>query len=130
MCLRSKDIFIKREVAQKRALSPTIAKKDIVVYKGLDKVTNVRGCSPYNIFYWDKGFRYTEVKRGSRVFGTKIDRRGGGYQIVVNRGFHACTSRSRAKSHGAFVIKMIIPKGSRYILGSSGDIVTNNLIWY
>lgn len=47
----------------------------------------------------------------------------------VHKGLHAYTKKFRT-SEEYHMVKMIIPKGSQYFLGSNYEIVTNNLIWY
>lgn len=39
-------------------------------------------------------------------------------------------ARKLKRERGGKLVKMYIPKGSKYYKGINGDIVSNNLIWY
>jgi hypothetical protein len=53
------------------------------------------------------------------------------YDKVVHKGFHAFTSKSMARfwcyKCDEVVVKMIIPKGSKYILGYNSEIVSSHI---
>ena len=99
---------------------PKKAKKDIIVYKILDK-----DCvSPYRGFKYNLGVKYdTDMES----FNTPFDN-----GLYIDVGFHAFTSKrallkSSLKSRIAF--KCIIPKGSSYYISScKKEIVSDSII--
>lgn len=134
MCLNSKKRFkTSKEAGEYKG---EIAKKDIVVYKVLDRATETCGQAPYQSdFYYEKGMHYTESELKIVVQKGLND-----YCLQIHQGLHAFVSKNNHgineymamhKKHcGSKAIEMIIPKGSIYYLGTNNDIVTNNLIWY
>lgn len=125
MCLTSKryNSREKRNIAMK----PLIAKKDMTVYKILKKF-NLR--SPYKNFRYEKGFHYYEDKKLVPRIGINI-----GYYFTVNEGLHCFKDKIKAINYmdvwlnDCEIHEMIIPKDSKYFIGSNGDIATDNLIF-
>lgn len=101
--------------------NPTIARRDITVYKRLYST----GKAPYRDFYYKKGFHYYQEGEPFSFI------RNGSF-VKVREGLHAFVSEKRASESwvGVKTVKMIIPKGSKYYRGDNGDIVSDNLIWY
>ena len=81
----------------------SIAKKDIVVFKGLDRgSTWNRLRSPY------QGTPYTIGKTKAAALKRKD------VWMSINIGLHSCKSYRSARSHAPYVFRAIIPKGSYY----------------
>jgi hypothetical protein len=108
------------------------ANNDILAYKYVKKEGNLI-VSPYYRFYWEPGKIYhinklTIVKE----LGT----------LCVNDGFHAYLAKTDQVQNGiiglktirsihekdCIIAKMIIPKGSKYVLGYVGYIVSDSMI--
>lgn len=123
MCLTLKERFETREMARKAAKSPKIAKKDIIVYKKLDRCDGKIGYSPFYGHKYEKGMHY--YQDGKRPFSISIENDYGMWIIYINRGLHAYTK----KVLGGTIKKMVVPKGAKYFLGSNNDIVADQLIW-
>lgn len=92
------------------------AKEDIVVYKILKQKTNE---SPYYIFKYEAGTLY-RLRRALNVwFG------------MVYTGYHAYLDRDtaffRKTINKTKVVKMIIPKGAKFCVGTRGDVVSTSL---
>lgn len=135
MCLNTKKRFDTFKEAQ--AYKGEIATKDIVVYKVLDRASKTYGQAPYQSdFYYEKGIQYTESKLKIEVKRSFNDE----YCLQIHQGLHAFVYKTckgikeymylHKQDCKSKAIKMTIPKGSIYYLGTNGDIVTNNLIWY
>ncbi len=133
MCLIvNKNFKTKTEAKKYKHL---IAKEDIKVYKILEACGNDRtkGYAPYYNFLYEKGFQYTEDK-------FEIDynlNSNNEYFITVEQGLHALATNKKKYIRmflecrlNGMCVEMIIPKGSKYYLGTNNDIVTDNLIWY
>lgn len=97
-----------------------IARKNIVVWKLLDTSNEVYR-SPYMGFLYYKGRKYTPAR-------LQIMRSSG----TISQGFHAFRSgssayRSRNWCLDVKVVKMVIPKGSKYAFGQWGEIVSSHI---
>ena len=121
MCLQVDKRFKTRQEA--RNYKPLIAKKDIKVYKYLDFEDDVY-ISLFMGFKYEKGYHYS-ANISRNIFKR---RHLNVWTIECNRGLHAYTNKMN-KAYFEEII-MYIPKGSEYYLGTNGDIVSNNLIWY
>lgn len=125
MCLTVKEGFKTRKEA--REYKPLIAKEDIKVYK----VVNLENKSPYFSFYYEKGYHYASNFSKNIVNYSR-------WHIKINKGLHSFIKYKKAKerknnflsSDDFKIIIMYIPKGSEYYLGTGGDVVSNNLVWY
>lgn len=102
---------------------PLIAKKNIAVYKILDK-------DMYSIFY---GYEY----KLNQLNKTHINIEKAGHLFKINSGFHAYHNKidvidhffKHHLNHSYYMIcKAVIPKGSEYYIGDDRDIVSNQLI--
>lgn len=100
---------------------PYIAKKDIVVYKALNK-TGKQIFSPFQQFsYILKKLYQTDF--GITFGQTFVDKK------LINEGFHGYINRKYAIFRWPNVYKCIIPKGSLYYISSDlQEIVSNQLI--
>lgn len=115
-----------------------IAKKDIPVYKVLETEPDTEGLLSL--------YRYEEYKLGELKLAS-IGVMGRPYPdvrilpnfstackvYIINQGLHSFTSLRKAEMakrpwNNATVFKAIIPKGSEYICGIHGDIVSNQLV--
>lgn len=108
-----------------KSFEPTIAKKDIKVYKLLVKYECT---SPHrNERYWRGDTK--RVTLGKVVVLFKKSE----YRVMVEEGMHAYTTRKSADCDYArsscYVHEMVVPKGSKYYLGIHGDIVSDTLHW-
>lgn len=99
-----------------------IAKEDIVCYKVLTSIMK----SPYRDFQYERNKMYS-IKL------LKIDKNNN--DLEINEGYHAYVSYDGAYSSTAimflydtFIFKAIIPKGSKYYLGTDNEIVSNQMI--
>lgn len=117
-----------------------IAKEDIIVYKVLRLKSKfwpaLSGLSPFQDFKYIVGKTYTSkfiLGDYSKPFNIHNSP---DYRLEIENGLHAYVNPSnefmkRALSsyrpHKAF--KMIIPKGSKYFIGTRHDIVSDTLIW-
>lgn len=122
MCLTTKYFIIPKKLLRDTFLK--IATKDIVVYKILEKAYKSGFVSPYY---------YKEYKK-SVLYKSSLGIIYESHNLKVHKGLHAYTTNKIAinyafRSFGRSVHKMIIPKGSKYILGKDGTIVSNQLIW-
>lgn len=130
MCLFAK--------SNKNTISLQIATKDIVVFKVL-KVSQKQqrsgiitmGRAPVQGTLYKKGGYAKRSPFGIRFESLKSVAQG---RFIVNEGLYSYESLGKAK-HGwsswinGVIVKMIIPKGSVYLKGMHGKIVSNYLIW-
>lgn len=117
-----------------------IAKEDIIVYKVLRLKSNfwpiLSGLSPFQDFKYIIGKTYTskfvlgDYSRPFNIYDAPE------YHLEIENGLHAYASSSNefmnrtlssSKPHKVF--EMIIPKGSKYFVGTRHDIVSDTLIW-
>ena len=87
------------------------AKKDLYTFKYLDD--NLY--SPYMTFRYELNRLY---KLETKTFWNVFSR-------IVNEGFHSVYGNYPCLSHVTFLCK--IPKGSKYYLGSDGDVVSDQI---
>lgn len=120
MCLYTKKTWKTRETAIKSSIP--IAKEDIKVYK----VLTLSNLSPCQYFKYQKG----------KTYKANIQRRPGKhhknyYYFAIFQGLHTCVTKLEAKRdfNNGKIVEMIIPKGSKYYIGTHGDIVSNKLKW-
>ena len=105
-----------------------IADRDIVVFKSFDRVNSTCLASPYMSTKWNIGETKTVGSFGDddnprRRFQKKLPK----YETIqIGRGLHAYQLKSTALriGYGDVVARCIIPKGTPYIIGSYGDIVS------
>jgi len=150
MCL----LTIKRRTTREDilALEPEIASKDISVWKVLlleikpnSRLRN-RYISPYYDFEYKKGEHYYQTEDWCSKSASYQNNQ---YGLEIESGLHAYINKIFAENdegkggyvwrlhasqyyriyYNKIIVKMTIPKGSRYYLGICGDIVTDNLIW-
>ena len=133
MCLmikRSKfNKFIEHKLKILLIPKPKKAKKDIKVFKVLE----LNGLFLHSPYYnkercWAINWLYKSNIQGDVSFQENLFRS----MIEVSQGFHAYTSLNDAYlkkllNKDYVVCEAIIPKGSRYYLGTHGDIVSNQL---
>jgi len=125
MCLYVKTTFKTRQEA--RDFQPLVAKKNIEVWKILMN----EGKSPYRHFKWEPGFHYYQDN------GKLPKNINGCWNIQIHAGLHAfvdeVTARKRRREmfyyHNKHIVKMTIPKGAKYFLGTNGDIVSTEMIY-
>lgn len=127
MCLTLSNRFEKVEDAIKYGKSKyTIAKDNITVYKKLWKLGKDY-VSPHRCFPYEKGTHYYQDGNWC-TFNTMYTTCG--IQLEINEGLHAYLNPIFVTlGNDMVVVKMIVPKGSKYFIGIDGDIVANNLIW-
>lgn len=131
MCLTVNERFKSKEAAIAAASNPLIAKEDIIVYKALGAFRNdekTRARSPHRFFEFEKGYHYYQ---DDDTFGFRynFDAWEAEWKIVIHEGLHACLKKSRAENHSKNVVRMTVPKGTKYFLNKLGDIVSTQLIW-
>jgi hypothetical protein len=124
MCLITKKKF--RSRVEALAYKPTIAKKDIKVYKVLWKHSHG---SSYRGFKYEKGNEYYQTGKPFTKTYSRFSKK-----LIISRGLHAWITKEDAiRRHNRslhVIVEMVIPKGSMYYLGDNDDIVSNRLIWY
>lgn len=121
MCLQIQKSFRTKKEAKEFMLKPLIAKKDIEVFKVLNKDNT----SIYKDFQYTKGFEYTNDKFTIDYI-RFLDR------LNIHSGIHSCKTKSATQIHKQDhhkVVKMIVPKGAEYF-ENDDEIVSNRLIWY
>ena len=98
-----------------------IARKNMVVWKLLN--TDLKGNlrSPHMHFLYWRRRRYTPVNLVIKHMEISGFIKAWGSVRVVNEGFHSFTTL-RPKCH-----RMIIPKGSQYVLGARDEIVSSHI---
>lgn len=108
---------------------PKVADKDIEVWKVLGN----NDYSPF-LFYQYKPGQFFNID--SKLKYNITNTYGFFSKFAVNHGFHAFMNYEKAKEelHKFFsltlsfkVVKMVIPKGSEYILGNNNEIVANKI---
>lgn len=102
--------------------TPLVAKKDITVYKRLQKFRDDKNKLAYKTPH--QGFR---TKLGDILSATFKN----GSSTVINDGIHAHKTLEGArngKMAGQVIIASIIPKGTKYFLGKYRDVVAEKLI--
>ena len=128
MCLTIQTRFRTRQEA--RDLQPSIAKKDMVVFKIISPI----GISPYRNFKWEPGFHYYQdnCKLPKNIRQNYSDQ----WRVRVHIGLHAFTTLYQAEvkkrnwlSQNDMIVEMIVPKGAKYYLGENNDIVSTEMIY-
>jgi hypothetical protein len=139
MCLYLDKSFKTANISKKE-LKPSIAKKDITVYKLLSKSGKFsKNRSIFHEFLYTKGKEH--YRYGPKKFGIVVkkdcrswSRRKGKFVVYIEDGLHVYSSKEvaiKACFNNEKVVKMIIPKGAEYYRGNQGKhIVTDRLIWY
>ena len=122
MCLIAKQVI--KWFGSNRALIRR-AHKDIIVYKVLVKKFD-KYCGPYQHSYiYHKGLNFPRHPSKKRFFESTAICEGGW--------LHAFTTKDKACAVAEWsndtIVKMVIPKGSRYILGECDEICTSCLRW-
>jgi hypothetical protein len=132
MCLSINGAFSSREVARQFASKPLIAKRNMRVLK----VLKPNSGSAYRKFKYEKGFHYYQ---DGKPFSFRIERINSYWKVNIFKGLHACLTRDKVATitgpdlftnPSYLVVRMIIPKGSKYFTNKDGEIVSDNLIWY
>lgn len=126
MCLRISKKFNTKREAVEFSKNPSIAKRDIIVYKGLDDYSDSVYFTPHQQFPFHKGFHYYQT---GKKFTFEIISSNSGHDCSIYRGLHSCKNEKTAYDHGDTAFKMIIPKGSQYFENDE-EYVSDNLIWY
>lgn len=132
MCLTTKSLPKRNTKSKLLDIFLKTATRNITVYKQL-KLTK------YYLYPYEKQYKspyqYTiyspDILYKSRL---GITWRWDGKGLVVSEGRHAYNNikKAREMTYGISsykIAKMTIPKGSKYIVGVDGDIVSNRLIW-
>lgn len=123
MCLTLSKTFKSRSAALR--YKPHIAQTDIPVYKGLGR----KGAAPHlkNMTY-ERGYHY--YQDGRKKFGKAVIQWfAKEYMLEINVGLHSAKSKAEAARHGIRVVKMYIPKGSKFY-ENHRHYVSDNLVWY
>lgn len=131
MCLIIQKSFSTQQQARDFFKNPSILDKDMIVYK----VLLTDNTSPYQGMCYEKGMHY--YREGRNIFTSKIIK----YRYIndwilkIHQGLHAFTKLETAKfritRNDKKIVKMVIPKGSRYFRDDfRNEIVADNLIWY
>lgn len=123
--------FESRKKAREFYKTPLIAKKDILVYKILQKYNNH---SPYYYMKYEKGFLY--YQDGKRQFSSYIMPLVFSWNLEINQGLHSYKNKKVAEDclFSVFtdpsykIVEMIVPKGSKYF-ENDGEIVSNQLLY-
>lgn len=122
MCLLIKGKFKNKETALAFFAKPNIAKNDITVYKVLEVGSHGKCIfSPYKCFEYHPETIITVSLFGYNKHLFKRDK-----QLNIEEGLHSFTKRKDAQKmadlfKSCFVVKCLIPKGTKYFLGVSGD---------
>lgn len=127
----------KKEALQ--GITPKIADKDIIVYKGLQK-TQKKGVyrSPWKFLEWRRGDHFYQKSNNEfdRVFGitgVKRSRDRNKWYFDIYEGLHSAATKEEAENnsnhlYSSIIFQMIIPKGSKYYF--NGKVyVSDNLIF-
>lgn len=123
-------IFETKEEAIKASKSPSIARKDIIVYKSV--IRNAKNSknsfsSYFEGFQYDRGYEYEEDSFGIQVY-EEISYNSRNSKLMINRGLHSY-SKKPVKRSSYVVIKCVIPKGAKYWYSKKdGVYVSNRLI--
>ncbi len=135
MCLKSIDYYQSKEEIDSAMENPLVANEDIIVYKILCDVDlsflNETGRSPFKKFLYKKGQMYkSKLITEIRLALTPNNK----YFFEVENGLHAYVKHDSKSSIWLMnkycaKIKMIIPKGSKYYLGTDDEIVSDTLYW-
>lgn len=126
MCLIVNKTWKSLKTAKKSSIP--VAKEDIKVYKLLQKRTNL---SPYQMAKYEKG----KLHESPIIRYIRVSLFPHGCYYKVEQGLHAYRTIEKAKSRFSYqeryckVVEMIIPKGSKYYIGTNDDIVSNKLYW-
>lgn len=121
--------FVEHKLKMLLIPKPKKARKDIKVFKVLE----LNGLFLHSPYYnkercWAINWLYKSSMRGNVSFQENLFRS----MIEVSRGFHAYTTLADASINKLLnkdyvVCEAVIPKGSKYYLGTQGDIVSNQL---
>lgn len=109
------------------------ADKDIEVWKSAREMKGKRYYTPHKYMIIKKGMHYYQTDKEPKFtfiseYGnaTRYSEWTGCLEINVHVGLHSYTDKTLCNDDIA--LKAIIPKGSRYLQGNNGDIVSDNLI--
>ncbi len=133
MCLNTINRFPDAESAEAGRKLWRTANKDIIVYKLLLKKKARNGTfkyiSPFKEFQYKKGEHYYQTDDWCTA--TVVSVGSMGFYLEINEGLHSYLNPFFASTwyNNSVLVKMVIPKGSRYFMGQNGDIVSDNLIW-
>ena len=121
MCLNAKQT-IKGFKSEKAVIR--LARKDIVVYKILVKCFD-KYIAPYRAgFIYHKGLNYPKEPSKKILFEDTL---------IFGGWLHAYLNEDRARDVAEWsndvVVKMVIPRGSKYILGTIDDVCASCLKW-
>ena len=122
MCLYAKRII---QIFGKRKSIIQKAHKDIVVYKVLFSNSTYKNCSIFERFLYKPGLNYPKIPSSHKLF-EKSQIWGGWLHAYLDEKDALIVSTWDVF---AFVAKMIIPKGTKYILGKNNDICASCLKW-
>lgn len=113
MCLHAKQRIFGRAIIRK-------AKKDIVVYKTICKFSNRAPYQDDYVYY--KGLNFPKIQCKQKHFECTC---------ITSGWLHAYRMSHISNFNPMFdeEVKMVIPKGARYIIGNNGDICTSCLRW-
>lgn len=138
--------FKSQYAAKKAERNPKIAKKDVIVYKSFKRRQigrRYKYYSPYyNIVEWQMNMHYYRTKdkvardachhdkMEAKILGTNIFKNAfQRWQMAIHQGFHSCLTKEQTESkNGNTVVRMIIPKGSKYYTDGK-DVVSDNIIF-
>ena len=128
---------------------PLVAEEDIEVYKVMEVMTDKKG-SPFGVPPYRPLYRYHPGKNQSSeyditMYGNKpIKTSPSGLYYMVEAGYlhayvdwHAAThlyTHTLLNSGGTLysackIVKMTVPKGTKYFLGNDNDIAAETLVW-
>lgn len=113
--------FNKEAKAKFRKELISTAKKDIKVWKILKCYDGIYR-SPFRGFKYEPDVLYKAILKPDIEFS----------RAIFHAGLHSyrtCSKATYKRGSGAVIIEMIIPKGSKYVIGTNGNIVSNRLIW-
>ena len=118
MCLTVRlEEFLSAKEAIK--ISTKYAKKDIIVWKRVNIIDDGYARAPFRYSLYDSPViettEFTGSVRNSYNFEDCLD---------VFQGIHAYRDEAEARRKFGTVVKCIIPKGTPYILGDNGDVVS------
>lgn len=129
MCLIISKVYHKKD--KSNMIKCLVAQEDILVYKRLD-CTNGEYCTPFQympIIFTKGKYAYNKVNMPKSKYY---------WNDTIKVGIHAYTTKNAAitisnafyYNSGTSMRYAIIPKGSKFYIGTDEDIVSNNLIVY
>ncbi len=126
MCLHIEGIFRTRALAQQHVKTPLIAKRNITVYKVLEKVYTLKPYIEFVSPHRCTPYLPNEIKTAKKFSFRYID--ACGWRIEINKGLHSYGKdrpdvqdwhRISKKSFHKIIVKCIIPKGTPYYKNKS-----------